>query len=179
MLAHISLKCAQDVGCLKGELATGVRVCDDGRKGTAGHSSTQAEVQFLCFHMSISNIPVPWEKVGQQEGNVWTYFMGKVGIRIRLSSFTKLANGKMLNWMKHSFIIFFSANSYSFGALFMSVCMRENWSQFPAFSVLRYYLAKPQFQKEKYKQILFHSCLSLTISSLLDREFTYKSRWIW
>lgn len=106
MLAHISLKCAQDVGCLKGELATGVRVCDDGRKGTAGHSSTQAEVQFLCFHMSISNIPVPWEKVGQQEGNVWTYFMGKVGIR-RLSSFTKLANGKMLNWMKHSFIIFF------------------------------------------------------------------------
>lgn len=106
MLAHISLKCAQDVGCLKGELATGVRVCDDGRKGTAGHSSTQAEVQFLCFHMNISNIPVPWEKVGQQEGNVWTYFMGKVGIR-RLSSFTKLANGKMLNWMKHSFIIFF------------------------------------------------------------------------
>lgn len=60
----------------------------------------------------------------------------------------------------------------------MSVCMRENLSQFPAFSVLRYYLAKPQFQKEKYKQILFHSCLSLTISSLLDREFTYKSRWI-
>lgn len=107
MLAHISLKCAQDVGCLKGELATGVRVCDDGRKGTAGHSSTQAEMQFLCFHMSISNIPVPWEKVGQQEWNVWTYFMGKVGIRIRLSSFTKLANGKMLNWMKHSFIIFF------------------------------------------------------------------------